>query len=148
WVDAPNDDGESRWGLSLPEGRYPTVRYPVSGESPPGVTTVCHLGRVIRLSGRPGESIPAVEIDLRIAVPPQARLAIHNAIGPIGGADLDAPLQATTHAGSIQLRNVRAPITASSDLGPIMITNIESDASLRTGSGFIELTRVAGGRVD
>jgi beta-lactamase regulating signal transducer with metallopeptidase domain len=148
WVEAPTEDGESRWGLVLPEGRYPTVRYPVSGESPPGVTTVSHLGREIRLSDRPGESIPAVEFDLRIAVPPQARLAVHNVVGPVGGADLAAPLQATTHAGSIQLRNVRAPITASSDLGPIMITNLESDASLRTGSGGIELTRVAGGRVD
>jgi hypothetical protein len=148
WVEAPAEDGDSRWGLALPEGRYPTVRYPVSGESPPGVTTVSHLGREIRLSDRPGESIPAVEFDLRIAVPPQARVAIHNAVGPVGGADLAAPLQATTHAGSIQLRNVRAPVTASSDLGPIMISNLESDASLRTGSGGIELTRVAGGRVD
>ena len=148
WVEAPAEDGESRWGLAFPEGRYPTVRYPVSGETPPGVTTVSHLGREIRLSDRPGESIPAVEFDLRIAIPPQARVAIHNAVGPIDGADLVAPLQATTHAGSIQLRNVRAPVTASSDLGPIMITNLESDASLRTGSGGIELTRVAGGRVD
>jgi hypothetical protein len=39
-------------------------------------------------------------------------------------------------------------VTVSSDLGPIMITNLESDASLRTGRGGIELTRVAGGRVD
>jgi BlaR1 peptidase M56 len=148
WVEAPTEDGDSRWGLALPEGRYPTVRYPVSGESPRGVTTVSHLGRETRLSDRPGASIPAVELDLRIAVPPQARLAIHNAIGPVGGADLVAPLQVTTHAGSIQLRNVKAPVMASSDRGPIMITNLESDASLRTGSGGIELTRVAGGRVN
>jgi beta-lactamase regulating signal transducer with metallopeptidase domain len=147
WVEAPTEDGDSRWGLALPEGRYPTVRYPVSGESPRGVTTVSHLGREIRLSDRPGESIPAVEFDLRIAVPPQARVAIHNAVGPVGGADLIAPLRATTHAGSIQLRNVRAPVTASSELGPIMITDLESDAFLRTGSGGIELTRVTGGRV-
>ena len=71
WVEAPAEDGDSRWGLALPEGRYPTVRYPVSGESPPGVTTVSHLGREIRLSDRPGASIPAVEFDLRIAVPPR-----------------------------------------------------------------------------
>jgi beta-lactamase regulating signal transducer with metallopeptidase domain len=148
WVEAPAQDGDSRWGLALPEGRYPTVRYPVSGESPPGVTTVSHLGREVRLSDRPGASIPAVEFDLRIAVPPQARVAIHNTIGPVGGADLVAPLRVTTHAGSIQLRNVRAPVTASSDLGPIMLSNLESDASLRTGSGGIELTRVGGGRVD
>ena len=138
WVEAPTEDGDSRWGLAFPEGQYPTVRYPVSGESPPGVTTVSHLGREVHLSDRPGESIPAVEFDLHIAAPPQARVAIHNAVGPVGGADLVAPLQATTHAGSIQLRNVRAPVTASSDLGPIMISNLESDASLRTGSGGIE----------
>ncbi len=148
WVEAPTEDGDSRWGLALPGGRYPTVRYPVSGESPPGVTTVSHLGREIRLSDRPGALIPAVEFDLRIAIPPRARVAIHNAVGPVDGADLAAPLQATTHAGSIQLRNVRASVTASSDLGPIMISNLESDASLRTDSGGIELTRVASGRVD
>jgi beta-lactamase regulating signal transducer with metallopeptidase domain len=148
WVEAPAEDGDPHWGLALPEGRYPTVRYPVSGEPSAGVTTVSHLSRKVRLSDRPGESIPAVEFDLRIAVPPQARVAIHNAVGPVVGADLVARLQLTTHAGSIQLRNVRAPVTASSDLGPIMISDLESDASLRTGSGGIELTRVAGGRVD
>jgi hypothetical protein len=147
WVEAPAEEGGSRWGLALPDGRYPTVRYAVSGESPPGVTTVRHLGREVRLSDRPGESIPAVEFDLRIAIPPRARVAIHNAVGPVGGADLVAPVQVTTHAGSIQLRNVRAPVSAYSDLGPIMITNLESDASLHTGSGGIELTRVTGGRV-
>jgi beta-lactamase regulating signal transducer with metallopeptidase domain len=148
WVEASAKDGDSRWGLALPEGRYPTVRYPVSGESPHGVTTVSHLGRKVRLLDRPGKSIPAVEFDLRIAIPPQARVAIHNAVGPIGGANLVSPLQATTHAGSIQLRNVRAPVIASSDLGPVMIAGLESDASVHTGSGGIELTRATGGRVD
>lgn len=147
WVEAPAEGGESRWGLALPEGRYAMVRYPVSGESPPGVTTVDHLGRKVLLSDRPGESVPAVEFDLRIAVPPRARVAIENAVGPVGGVGLVAPLRVATHAGSIQLRNVRAPVTATSDLGPIMITDLEGDASLRTGSGGIELARVAGGRV-
>ena len=53
WVEASSEDGESRWGLAFPERRYPTVRYAVWGESPPGVTTVSHLGREIRLSDRP-----------------------------------------------------------------------------------------------
>ncbi|MHC5541585.1 hypothetical protein ACYOEI_25465, partial [Singulisphaera rosea] len=54
----------------------------------------------------------------------------------------------TTHAGSLQLRNVRAPVNAASDLGPIMITDLESDATLRAGSGGIELTRMTSGRAD
>ncbi len=144
WDETTTKDGQSRWGLVFPEGRYPIVRYAVSGESPSGVTTVSHLGRKIHLSDRPSPSIPAVEFDLRIAVPPQARVAIHNAIGPVGGEDLVAPLHVTTYAGSIQLRNVRGPVTASSELGPIMISNLESEASLHTGSGGIELARVRG----
>src|SRR5262249_39329079 len=111
WVEAPAEDGDPRWGLALPEGRYPTVRDPAPGESPPGVTPVRHRGGRVRLSDRRGESIPAGEFDLRIAVPPRARVAIHNSVGPVGGASLVAPLQATTLAGSIQLRDVRAPLT-------------------------------------
>ncbi|MHC5540832.1 M56 family metallopeptidase, partial [Singulisphaera rosea] len=53
WVEAPAGGSGSRWGLALPEGRYAMVRYPVSGESPPGIATVDHLGRRVLLSDRP-----------------------------------------------------------------------------------------------
>ena len=120
WVEAPAEDGDSRWGLAFPEGRYPTVRYPVSGESTPGVTTVSHLGREVRLSDRPGESIPAVEFDLRISLPPGARVAIHNAVGPIDGESVDSPLQVIdARTGSFKLgtcgpRSTRHPSSVTS----------------------------------
>jgi beta-lactamase regulating signal transducer with metallopeptidase domain len=148
WVQVSAGDGKARWGLALPDGRYATIRYAVTGETPAGGATVNHLGRKVRLSDRPGKAIPALEFDLNIAVPVGARLAIHNAVGPITGRNLDARLQATTHVGAIQLQNVRASLIASSERGPIMISSLNGDATLQTDSGDIELMRVESGRVE
>ena len=147
WVEAPTEKGESRWGLAFPGGRYPVVRYPVAGETKTDSTTVRYLDREIRLSNRRAESVPSLEFDLRITLPPEAHVAVRNAVGPIEGQNIVAPLEVTTHHGVIKLRDVRAPIIATSELGDILISRLNSDAVVQTESGNIELREVTGGRV-
>ena len=147
WVEVPADDGSSRWGLAFPGSRYPTVRYPVAGETKTESSTIRFLDRDIRLSNRRGESIPSIEFDLRISLPPQARIAVYNAVGPIEGSHLVARLDVATHHGVIKLDDVRAPILATSELGDILISQLSGDAVLRTESGGIELRGVTQGRV-
>ena len=118
-------DGESRWGLAFPGDRYPAVRYPVAGETKTDSTTVRYLDREIRLSKRRAESIPSIEFDLRISLPPEARIAVFNAVGPIEGRHVVAHLDVATHHGAIKLDDVRAPIIATSELGDILISQAE-----------------------
>jgi beta-lactamase regulating signal transducer with metallopeptidase domain len=147
WVDAPTEDGESRWGLAIPDGRYPAVRYPVAGETKTDSTTIRYLDREIRLSNRRAESVPSVEFDLRISLPPGAHVAVRNIVGPIESQDVRAPLELTTHHGVIKLDDVHAPIVATSELGDVLISRLNSDAIVRTGSGNIELSQVISGQV-
>jgi beta-lactamase regulating signal transducer with metallopeptidase domain len=147
WVEALTERGESRWGLAFPGGRYPVVRYPVAGETKTDSTTVRYLDREIRLSNRRAESVPSLEFDLRISLPPKAHVAVRNAVGPIEGQNIVAPLEVTTHHGVIKLDDVRAPIIATSEFGDIIISRLNSDAVVQTESGNIELREVTGGRV-
>ncbi len=147
WVETPAQDGETRWGLAFPGNRYPTVRYPVVGETKTDSTTVRYLDQSIRLSKRRAESIPSIEFDLRISLPAEARIAVFNAVGPIEARHVVAQMDVATHHGVIKLDDVRAPIIATSELGDILISRLNADAVVHTGSGGIELSRVAQGRV-
>ncbi len=147
WVEATADDGSTRWGLSFPSETYPTVRYPVAGEMKSDSDTVRHLGRRVRISNRGSESMPSVEFDLRIALPPGLRLAVDNAVGPLEGDSVTSPLKLSTRHGVIKLGDVRAAIDATSEFGDVLISRLSADAVVRTGSGDIELSRVARGHV-
>jgi beta-lactamase regulating signal transducer with metallopeptidase domain len=147
WADVPTADGKSRLGLAIPDGRYPVVRYPVAGETKTESTTIRYLDREIRLSNRRAESVPSVEFDLRISVPPAAHVAVRNIVGPIESQNVVAPLDLTTHHGVIKLDDVRAPILVTSKLGDILISRLKGDAVVQTMSGNIELRQVTGGQV-
>jgi beta-lactamase regulating signal transducer with metallopeptidase domain len=147
WVAAPTEDGGSRWGLALPGDRYPAVRYPVAGETKTDSTTVRYLDREIRLLNRKAKSVPTVEFDLHISLPPEAHVGVRNVVGPIEGQNVVAPLEITTHHGVIKLDEVRAPIIVVSELGDVLISRLHGDAVVQTGSGNIELRQVTGGQV-
>jgi hypothetical protein len=147
WVEAPAEDGGSRWGLSFPAEDYPTVRYPVAGETKTDFDTVRYLGREVRISNRRGDSIPSVEFDIRISLPPRARVAVDNVVGPIDGESVDSSLKLSTRHGVIKLGDVRAPIDATSKYGDVLLSRLEADAVAHTSSGGIELSRVSRGHV-
>jgi beta-lactamase regulating signal transducer with metallopeptidase domain len=147
WVEVPTEDGKSRWGLATPDGRYPAVRYPVAGETKTDSEAIRYLDREVRLSNRRAVSIPSVEFDLRISIPPATQVAVRNIVGPIESQNVRAPLELTTHHGVIKLDDVRAPIVATSELGDILISRLNGDAIVRTGTGNIELRQVTGGQV-
>ena len=147
WVEVPAEDGRSRWGLSFPAEDYPTIRYPVSGESKTDSDTVRYLGREVRISNRSGDSIPSVEFDLRVSLPPGVRLAVDNAVGPIDGESVDSSLKLSTRHGVIKLGHVRAPIDATSVYGDILISQLDADAVVHTDRGDIDLSRATQGHV-
>jgi beta-lactamase regulating signal transducer with metallopeptidase domain len=147
WVEAPAEDGGSRWGLSFPAEDYPTVRYPVSGETKTDSDLVRYLGREVRISNRRGDSTPSVEFDLRISLPPGTRIAVDNAVGPIDGESVDSPVKLSTKHGVIKLGHVRSPIDATSLYGDILISRLDADAVAHTGRGDIVLSRVTRGQV-
>jgi hypothetical protein len=147
WVEVTAVDGGSRWGLSFPAEDYPTVWYPVSGEMKTDSDTVRYLGREIRVSNRGGDSTPAVRFDIRVSLPPGARVAVDNAVGPIVAESVDSPLQLSTRHGPIKLGQVRAPVDATSVHGDVLISRLDSDAIVRTDRGGIVLSRATRGRV-
>ena len=147
WIEVAAEDAETLWGLAFSDGRYKTVRYPVAGETKTDPTTVRYLDREIRLSRRRAESVPSVQFDLRISVPREANVAVRNAVGPIEGENIAAPLELTTHHGVIKFDKVRAPIIATSELGDVLVSRLNSNAVVRTGSGNIEVRQVTGGQV-
>ena len=124
WVEAPSEDAGPRWGLAFPTEDYPTVRYPVAGETKVDLDTVRYLDREIRISSRRGESTPSVEFDLRISLPPGVRVAVDNAVGPIDGDSVASPLRLSTRHGVIKLGNVRASIDATSEFGDVLISRL------------------------
>jgi hypothetical protein len=146
WIEAAAEGGASSWGLKLPKG-YARVRYPVEEEVKSREQTAVYLGRPVGIVDRPKEGIPSWEADLRIEIPAGASLELHNAVGPVEGADLPAALRLTTQAGCIQVRNVKAPLIASSDSGDIMIHGSRSDLELRTDTGNIDLSHTQTGRI-
>jgi beta-lactamase regulating signal transducer with metallopeptidase domain len=147
WVEAPAEDGGSRWGLSFPAEDYPTVRYPVSGETKTDSDTVRYLGGEVRISNRRGDSTPSVEFDLRVSLPPGVRVAVDNAVGPIDGESVDSPLKLSTRHGVIKLGHVRASVDATSMYGDVLISRLDADAVVHTGRGGIVLSRVTQGQV-
>ncbi len=147
WVEAPAEDGGSRWGLAFPAEGYPTVRYPVSGETKTDSDTVRYLGREVRISNRRGDSTPSVEFDLRVSLPPGVRVAVDNAVGPIDGESVDSPLKLSTRHGVIKLGHVRASVDATSMYGDVLISRLDADAVVHTGRGGIDLSRVTQGHV-
>jgi hypothetical protein len=147
WIEAPTEDVEPRWGLWFPTEDYPTIRYPVAGETKADLDVVRHLDREVRISSRRGEATPSVQFDLRVSLPPGARVAVNNAVGPIDGDSVASPLRLSTRHGVIKLGRVRAPIDATSELGDVYISRLDADAVVRTGRGDIELWRVTGGHV-
>ncbi len=147
WVEAPTEDAGPRWGLSFPTEDYPTVRYPVAGETKVNLDTVRYLDREIRISSRRAEATPSVEFDLRISLPPGVRVAVDNAVGPIDGDSVASPLRLSTRHGVIKLGNVRASIDATSEFGDVLISRSDADAVVHTGRGGIELSRVTRGHV-
>jgi beta-lactamase regulating signal transducer with metallopeptidase domain len=147
WVEAPSEDADPRWGLAFPTEDYPTVRYPVSGETKTDSDTVRYLGREVRISNRRGDSTPSVEFDLRVSLPPGVRVAVDNAVGPIDGESVDSPLKLSTRHGVIKLGHVRAPVDATSKHGDVLISQLDADAVVHTGRGGIVLSRVTRGHV-
>lgn len=147
WVEVPSNDARSRWGLSFPADDYPTVRYPVTGETKVDSDTVRYLGRDVRISRRPGNSIPSVEFDLQISVPPGIPVSVENLVGPIGGRSVRSPLRLSTRHGAIIFGDVSDAMDASAEFGDLLISRIDADAVLRTGSGTIDLANVKRGRV-
>jgi beta-lactamase regulating signal transducer with metallopeptidase domain len=147
WVQAPAKDDSTRWGLSFPVDAYPTVRYPVEGETKTNFDTVRHLDREVRISNRNGDSIPSLEFDLRISLPPGIRVAVHNAVGPIDSDTVVSPLKLSTRHGVIKLGDVRAPIDATSEFGDVLISRLGADAVVHTGRGGIDLARISRGHV-
>jgi hypothetical protein len=120
----------------------------VAGEMKTDSTTIRYLGREIRLSNRRAESTPSIEFDLRISIPSGARIAVYNAVGPLEGSHVVAQLDVATHHGVIKLDDVRAPINATSELGDVLVSRLNADAVVHTGTGGIELSHVAQGRVN
>ena len=110
---ASRKDDTRRSGIPSRVKRRPTSR------------PVRHLGREVRLSNRRGESIPSVEFDLRISLPPGVRVAVDNAVGPIDGESVDSPLKLSTRHGVIKLGDVRAPVDATSEFGDVLISRLE-----------------------
>ncbi len=145
WVEAPGEDAEPRWGLAFPTEDYPTVRYPVSGETKTDSDTVRYLGREVRISNRRGDGTPSVEFDLRVSLPPGVRVAIDNAVGPIDGESVDSPLRLSTRHGVIKLGHVRASVEAKSMHGDVLISELGSNAVVYTDHGDIVLSRVTEG---
>ena len=147
WIEVAAEDGETLWGLAFSDGRYKTVRYPVAGETKTDPTTVRYLDREIRLSRRRAESVPSVEFDLRISVPREANVAVRNAVGPIEGENIAAPLELTTHHGVIKFDNVRGTDHCDIRVGDVLVSRLNGNAVVRTGSGNIEVRQVTGGQV-
>lgn len=145
WVSAPDEHGESRWGLSFPADRYPAIRYPVSGDIKTGSDTVRYLGREVRISNREVDSTPCVEFDLRISVPRGVHVAVENAVGPIDAESVDSPLKLSTRHGNIQLGRVQAKIEAKSMDGDVLISELDANAVVHTDDGAIVLRRVTQG---
>jgi beta-lactamase regulating signal transducer with metallopeptidase domain len=147
WIETPNRNGSSRWGLSFPTKRYPTVRYPVNGELKTEVQTVQYQDRPIRISNRVANAVPCVEFDLTISLPAHVHVAIRSAVGPIEGQHLSCVLDLATQHGSVRLNDLRGQTTATSELGDIIISDMKANAEVRTESGGIELSQAASGRV-
>ena len=148
WVEVPADRDESRWGLSFPTDKYATIRYAVDGETKTaGLDPVRYLDHEVRIAKDRGESVPAVEFDLRVSVPPGARMAIDNAVGPLEGRAIAGPLRLSTRHGVIKLDDVRGPIDAKSEFGDILLSGLDADAIVHAGSGDVELSRATSGRV-
>lgn len=147
WVEVPTKAAGSRWGLSFPTNDYPTVRYPVDGETKVDSDVVRYLGHNVRIAKRAGNSIPSVEFDLRISVPPGVPVSVENVVGPIDGRSVASPMKLLTRHGAIKLGDVRDRIDATSDFGDLLVSGINADAILVTGSGAIDLADIKRGHV-
>jgi hypothetical protein len=147
WVETPNPDGSSHWGLSFPTDLYPKIRYPLIGDMKSSALLIRYQNHQVDVTGRDEDAVPSVECDLRISLPSHVHVAIRNAVGRIEGQHLTAPLELETHDGLIRLNDVHGPITARSVRGDILVAGMRADAELRTESGDLELRRSMVGRI-
>ncbi|MCB1183537.1 DUF4097 family beta strand repeat protein [bacterium] len=94
----------------------------------------------VRGSGRGLE----VWADVTIRVPRGAELEVHNGLGGVEAADLEADLVLDTHSGRVKVRKVTGSVLVDTGSGHVEVDGVTGDLDVDTGSGHVELTACEG----
>jgi DUF4097 and DUF4098 domain-containing protein YvlB len=160
WVKGHDKKGREEWQLSYPVDKYRSYSYPTGKQGDSGLpsflsflgdlgnTSTTYRGERVKIYHRKG-SAPTLYVDLRIALPAGANLAIRNSVGKVNGGDLEGTLSIDTGSGDVQLASQSGQLGIDTGSGDVVVGAVRGETTISTGSGDVVVRHFVGnGTID
>lgn len=159
WVEARDRKGQDEWALSYPVKEYRGFAYPrdasrrreagflerlLEGLDLGSRSTVSYRGERVSVYERPSGSVPVLYADLEIALPPQGKLRVRNAVGRVEGGELAGDLVVDTGSGSVEISSFSGNLNVDTGSGSVHLGRVRGETLVDTGSGGIEVGELVG----
>src|SRR6185295_13068 len=108
-----------------------------------GATSSFCRGEKVRIYGSRRAGIPTLYANVRIAMPPSAKIFFRNVVGPVDGANLSGDLTIDTGCGDVKVASFDGKLSIDTGSGDVSVKNGAAGRLVAdTGSGSVEVLGV------
>lgn len=158
WVKGRDSKGREEWALSYPVEDYRGFHYPSArgdnsdlgsflGGMFDGNTSTLYRGEKVRVYGTRRAGIPTLYANVRIAMPPTAKIVFRNVVGPVDGANLSGDLVVDTGSGDVKIASFDGRLVVDTGSGNVKVGKARGESSIDTGSGDVIVAQLIGNGV-
>ena len=158
WVKGRDRKGREEWALSYPVEDYRGFHYPSArqdGNDTPsfllgvfdGNSSTYYRGEKVRVYGSRRAGVPTLYANVRIAMPPSAKIVFRNAVGPVDGANLSGDLVVDTGSGDVKIASFDGRLVIDTGSGDVKVGKARGESSIDTGSGDVSVAQLIGNGV-
>ncbi|MEP7012483.1 MAG: DUF4097 family beta strand repeat-containing protein [Acidobacteriota bacterium] len=155
WVKGRDAKGREEWALSYPVDTYRGFHYPSSKNTDDdvpsflsgmfdGATSTLYRGEKVRVYGSRRSGIPTLYANVRIAMPPSAKIYVRNVVGPVDGANLSGDLVIDTGCGDVKIASFDGHLVIDTGSGDVKVGTARGESSIDTGSGDVVVAHLIG----
>lgn len=155
WVQTRDGKGRPEWALSYPVDEHRSFAYPRPGGEDSdlpaflswldaGFTSSRYLGEKVRIYPGKRAGVPVLYVDLKIAMPAGADLAVRNVVGVTRGGDLNGALVVDTGSGDVRIASFTGRLGVDTGSGDVRLGAVKGETDVDTGSGDILVSRLIG----
>ncbi len=153
WVKGKDAKGREEWALSYPVESYRGFHYPGSnntdvpsffGSMFDSATSTLYRGEKVRIYGARRAGIPTLYANVRVAMPPSAKIYMRNVVGPVDGAALRGDLTIDTGCGDVKVASFEGNLLIDTGSGDVKVGTVRGESSIDTGSGDVTVAQLIG----
>lgn len=156
WVKGKDGKGREEWALSYPVETYRGFHYPSSKNTEDddvpsflsgmfgGETSTLYRGEKVRVYGSRRAGIPTLYANVRISMPPSAKIYFRNVVGPVDGANLAGDLVVDTGSGDVKIASFDGHLVVDTGSGDVKVGRARGESSIDTGSGDVVVAQLIG----